>query len=193
MAVQFTQQGYASPTGILAFPDHYVAMGYTFLQHDAAHADVNTREVIKAGTIYPTNDADAIGIVLSDIDVTDGDMTGALLIHGFVKLDALPAAPSEGVAAAFVAPTHASDTFAAGSFASGAFVAGSFTSGAFDGGATPPTHAADAFVAPTHAADAFVAPSFTPGAFVAGSFTPATLGAKDVLKGIFFMPIEIPD
>ena len=94
MAIEFKTQDYSTGKQILVFPDHYVCVAHTFEKDDAAAATVEGRKIIKAGTIYPVNDATAIGIVFNDMDVTDGDATGALLIHGFVKTAALPAAPA---------------------------------------------------------------------------------------------------
>ena len=37
---------------------------------------VGTAKVVKAGTVYPSNDGNAIGIVYEDVDVTTGDMPG---------------------------------------------------------------------------------------------------------------------
>ena len=94
MAITTISQDYTTGKQILAFPDHYVSVAHTFLKDDAAATTTSDgRKVIKAGTIYPTNDASAIGIVFNDMDVTTGDATGALLIHGFVKTAALPEAP----------------------------------------------------------------------------------------------------
>lgn len=93
--VEMTTQDYGTGKHILLFPDHYVCRPHTFAKDDAAATVTDDgRKVIKAGTIYPANDATAIGIVFSDMDVTKGDMTGALLIHGFIKTTALPAEPT---------------------------------------------------------------------------------------------------
>lgn len=100
MAIEYKTQDYATGKQILVFPDHYVCVAHTFEKDDAAAATVDGRKIIKAGTVYPTNDASAIGIVFSDMDVTDGDVTGAVLIHGFVKTAALPAAPAAEAKAA---------------------------------------------------------------------------------------------
>ena len=94
MAVAYKSQDYTTGKQILVFPDHYVCVAHTFAKGDAAATDEDGRKVIKAGTIYPANNATAKGIVFNDIDVTDGDMNGALLIHGFVKTAALPVAPA---------------------------------------------------------------------------------------------------
>lgn len=95
MPVSFKSQDYITGKQILAFPDHYVCVAHTFLNDDVAAVTEDGRKVIKAGTIYPKNDATAIGIVFSDMDVTDGDMSGAILIHGFVKTAALPVEPAD--------------------------------------------------------------------------------------------------
>lgn len=95
MAVEYNSQTYITGKQILVFPDHYVSVAHTFTKDDAAAATVNGRKIIKAGTIYPKNDATAIGVVWADYDVTNGDVTGALVIHGFVKTAALPAEPAE--------------------------------------------------------------------------------------------------
>lgn len=63
-------------------------------------ADANGNKIIPAGTIYPANDATAIGVVLNDVDVTYGDATGALVIHGFIDLTKLPTAPDDAAVAA---------------------------------------------------------------------------------------------
>ena len=94
MAVVHKNETFVTGKQILVFPDHYVSVAHTFLKDDAAATAVDGRKVIKAGTIYPANDATAKGVVWADYDVTDGDVTGALIIHGFVKSAALPVAPS---------------------------------------------------------------------------------------------------
>lgn len=93
MAIEYKSESYGTGKQILVFPDHYVSVAHTFKKDDAAATTVDNRKIIKAGTIYPTNDAEAIGIVWKDYDVTNGDVTGALVIHGFVKTSALPAEP----------------------------------------------------------------------------------------------------
>ena len=94
MAVFHKNESFVTGKQILMFPEHYVSVAHTFLNDDAAATTVDGRKVIKAGTIYPANDATAKGVVWADYDVTDGDVTGALIIHGFVKTSALPAAPA---------------------------------------------------------------------------------------------------
>jgi len=95
---------YGAPANqILAIPDHYVAIAQ---KHDKATVGtpglavlVDGRYVVKAGTIWPANDGTAQGVVLNDYDVNDGDAMMAIVMHGFIKTAALPAAPSADVAA----------------------------------------------------------------------------------------------
>lgn len=44
---------------------------------------------VKAGTVYPSNDGNAEGIVYQDVNVTKGDAPGSLLISGHVYSDRL--------------------------------------------------------------------------------------------------------
>lgn len=100
MSVEYNTQSYVTGKQILVFPDHYVSVAHTFKQGDAAAVDVDGRKIIKAGTLYPANGATVKGIVWADYDITKGDVTGALIIHGFVKTGALPEAPSTEAKAA---------------------------------------------------------------------------------------------
>lgn len=100
MAVVHKNETFVTGKQILVFPDHYVSVAHTFLKDDAAASIVDGRKVIKAGTIYPANNGTAKGVVWADYDVTDGDVTGALIIHGFVKTSALPAPASTEAKAA---------------------------------------------------------------------------------------------
>lgn len=50
-----------------------------------------TAKYVKAGTVYPSNDGNAIGIVYEDVDVTSGDMAGSIVTDGVIYEDRLPA------------------------------------------------------------------------------------------------------
>lgn len=50
----------------------------------------NGAKYVKAGTIYPANDATAVGIVYEDVDVTNGDAAGSVVLSGVVYSDRLP-------------------------------------------------------------------------------------------------------
>ena len=81
---------YSNSKEILKY-DHFVSEKVILTQ--ANSTTVGTRKIVKAGTIIPANNATAKGVVLYDIDVTDGDESGALVIHGFIDKSKLPAQP----------------------------------------------------------------------------------------------------
>ena len=102
--MKMKQTEYGAPAKqILAIPDHYVALGFKHAKADAVTPGLATlvdgRYVVKAGTIYPANDATAIGLILNDYDVTDGDAMMAVVVHGFIKVAALPAVPAAAAVA----------------------------------------------------------------------------------------------
>jgi hypothetical protein len=51
--------------------------------------DDGIHKTVPAGTVYPADDATAIGIVYQDVDVTYGDRAGAVLVAGRVLADRL--------------------------------------------------------------------------------------------------------
>lgn len=79
-----------SPVEILA-NDHFTAIPYDCSELTGLASD----GVVKAGTIVPSNDANAIGVLLYDVTI-DENPNAAAVVHGFIKLSALP----EAVAAA---------------------------------------------------------------------------------------------
>ncbi|MBS6025622.1 MAG: hypothetical protein KIB00_16220 [Paeniclostridium sordellii] len=81
---------YSNSKEILKY-DHFVSEKVILTQ--ANSTTVGTRKIVKAGTIIPANNATAKGVVLYDVDVTDGDESGALVIHGFIDKSKLPAQP----------------------------------------------------------------------------------------------------
>lgn len=89
---------YASSKQILAMPDHYVAIARKLEKDSALAVTEEGRKIVKAGTLFPANDATAIGVILNDYDVTDGDQMAAVVIHGFVLQAKLPVAPAATVA-----------------------------------------------------------------------------------------------
>jgi hypothetical protein len=77
------------------FPDEYQGFPQTFDANDpTVTTDANGRKVIQAGTIWPSNDANAKGVVFQTYDVTDGSCTGSVLFEGSIKTSKIPAAPS---------------------------------------------------------------------------------------------------
>lgn len=53
------------------------------------------RTILKAGTVYPANDATAEGIVLHDLDLTHGDQPVGVMVEGYVYEERLPETVSE--------------------------------------------------------------------------------------------------
>lgn len=51
-------------------------------------ADGN-RKIVPAGTVFPTNDESASGIVFETVDVTGGNMPGPVMVAGRVLKDAI--------------------------------------------------------------------------------------------------------
>lgn len=101
-----------TPNQILFNVDNQMSVGIKVAQ--AAGVTVGDRKIVKAGT--PLNGdlaargtsfkaradstAPAVGVLLHDVDVTDGDGNGSLLIWGFVNLNRL-----ESDAAALITAT----------------------------------------------------------------------------------------
>lgn len=54
----------------------------------------NGNKTVGAGKIYPTNDANAVGVLFQDIDVTWGPQEGSLIMAGHVYSNRLPEAPN---------------------------------------------------------------------------------------------------
>ena len=101
MAMPYNERDYNTQKQILMFPDHYVAFTYKLSQNSALATETSEgRKIVKAGTFFPANDDTAVGIVLNDYDVTDGDQMAAIVSHGFVKTAALPEAPTPQAEAA---------------------------------------------------------------------------------------------
>lgn len=86
---------YDSAKHILAMPDHYVSIARKATKVDGMVVKEGDRFIIKAGTIYPSNDNKAIGVVLQDYDVTESDASMAIVLHGFIRADRLPNPPSD--------------------------------------------------------------------------------------------------
>lgn len=96
MTMKYKTIAYDSAKHILAMPDHYVSIARKATKATKADGLVvkeGDRFIIKAGTIYPSNDDKAIGVVLQDYDVTESDASMAIVLHGFIRVDRLPTPP----------------------------------------------------------------------------------------------------
>lgn len=93
---------------------HVYAPGW-FLAHEECTRE--TREIpqsmattaadgakyVKMGTPYPSNDANAVGIVYEDVDVTTGNMPGSVVTKGTIYKDRLPVVLDSNAATALAA------------------------------------------------------------------------------------------
>lgn len=98
MTMKYKTIAYNSAKHILAMPDHYVSIARKAPKAEEAKGMVvkeGDRFIIKAGTIYPSDDSNAIGVVLQDYDVTESDVSMAIVLHGFIRVDRLPNSPSD--------------------------------------------------------------------------------------------------
>lgn len=59
------------------------------MEQDNAETAANGGKYIPMGTVWPANDGTAIGIVYEDVDVTNGDMPGSVVVKGTVYKDRL--------------------------------------------------------------------------------------------------------
>lgn len=112
--MRFVETDYSNKKEMLKFADHFVAIGVMVDDTDIT-ADEDGKKIVAAGTIVGgasqsalvnstepvakknTQDTDATeaeGILLEDVDVTYGNASGAMIIHGFIDVNKLPEAPT---------------------------------------------------------------------------------------------------
>ena len=70
--------------------DHFTTQTCTVTT--ALGASVDGRTIVKAGTVFPANNATAVGLIVHDVDVTDGAAPAAYIDHGIVYSNRLPVA-----------------------------------------------------------------------------------------------------
>lgn len=122
---KFIETNYTNRKEILKFSNHHIQVAVTV--SDTGVSVVDGKKIVKAGTIIggeggsilsdETKKAivkntqgaltgatgagiDAEGVLLYDVDVTYGPKEGAMVVHGFIKLDSLPTAPCADAKAA---------------------------------------------------------------------------------------------
>jgi hypothetical protein len=91
--MKITTTEYGTPQTILFHPDGYSGFAQTFESNDPRLVTVDGHKVIKAGTIWPANDATARGVVFQDVKV-DEDNSGSVLTIADINLSRLPVAPT---------------------------------------------------------------------------------------------------
>lgn len=82
-------------TNNILFNDHFVNINYDCSGLSSLAKD----GVIPAGTVIPSNDSNAIGVLFSDVDI-DGNPNGTVIIHGFINQAKLPEAVSSAAVSA---------------------------------------------------------------------------------------------
>ena len=92
--MKFTETAVAGGIEILA-NSHYTAIPYDCTEL----SNLAQSGVIPAGTVIPSNDAQALGVLLSDV-VLDENPNGTVVIRGCVNKDKLPTAPDEAAVTA---------------------------------------------------------------------------------------------
>lgn len=70
------------------------ATGLVLKTHEIP-ATLATNGVVPAGTIFPANNATAIGIVYEDVEVKEGSKAGSVICAGYIYTDRLPEAPED--------------------------------------------------------------------------------------------------
>lgn len=89
MAYTTTKKGYIRPP----FLESEVGLITKTYQVDSDNSSVITdtdgTKMIRAGTVYPSNDSNAIGIVFEDVDVTYGEHAVSVMVAGRVNKDVL--------------------------------------------------------------------------------------------------------
>lgn len=100
------KETYGNRNQLLFAVEHQVSMGIV-VDETAFTVTENGRKIAKAGTpvtgsldargaaftpaVTASNASNAVGILLHDVDVTEGDNNGTLLLHGFVNTNRIDA------------------------------------------------------------------------------------------------------
>lgn len=85
----------AEKQGVIYAPGHFLAheecvrKTREIAQNSALVQTTETGKYVPMGTAYPTNDGNAVGILYEDVDVTDGNMPGSVVLSGVVIEDRL--------------------------------------------------------------------------------------------------------
>ncbi len=67
----------------------------TLVSDTGVPVDANGKKIVRAGTVLPTNDASAKGILYNDVDVTHGPQPGSLIVEAYILEARLHTAPTE--------------------------------------------------------------------------------------------------
>lgn len=103
MSLRVVRKTYGTQKNILAIAGDWDAIERDIAQNSALAVTEDGRKIVKIGTPYPSNDANCIGLVFNDYDVTEGDVVASILIRGFVEERKLPVALTSAAKAALKA------------------------------------------------------------------------------------------
>ena len=105
--MKYVETSYENKTQILKFADHWVGVAVTIEADNVSAAD----NILKAGSVIggiggsvladeslkvekkntvDVNADAAEGVLLDDVDISYGDASGTMLVHGFVNTNKLP-------------------------------------------------------------------------------------------------------
>lgn len=73
--------------------EKYVAFTYQ-ISDSGVSANADGRKIVPAGTVWPANDATAVGLLHDDVDVTTGPQPGSVIVDAWVLESRLPVAPA---------------------------------------------------------------------------------------------------
>lgn len=65
-------------------------VNFTYMVDDTDVEAVNGKKIVPAGTVYKKDDV-AVGIIFTDVDVTNGAQPAAVMVEGYVIESRLPA------------------------------------------------------------------------------------------------------
>ena len=93
--MKFTRTEYANNKEILKFGVQDYVAHPCMVSASGVSADADGRKIVKAGSILNAsgsvvNDGTAEGVLLYDVDVTNGDTNGALVVFGFIDGTKIP-------------------------------------------------------------------------------------------------------
>lgn len=95
---------YANTAEVLKYAEHYIGVA-VMVSDTGVTVNSDGRKIVSAGTLVggtasgavsADNSATTEGVLLHDTDVTYGNAPGTMVIHGFIDLTKIPAAPSSG-------------------------------------------------------------------------------------------------
>lgn len=92
-----------APGWFLADNEGCTRLTQTIDSTDERVVTVGTGKYLPMGTIWPSNNSSAKGIVYEDVDVTEGNMPGSVVMKGVVYENRLPAAIDSNAKTALIA------------------------------------------------------------------------------------------